>query len=166
MTIAALFGLCVCAQGAPVSAAEFSAAASTEYPVPVFHTPVFNTTADNAQMQQYADNGLANYLPFQTPGLTPGVVKPTAMYFPSVTTPVFLLGCDARSENWLLQHRTQLTQMHALGLIVQCDSQQDIERLQQLGQGITLVPTPAKPFVTRYGLTHYPVLITQEGLLQ
>ena len=139
---------------------------SSSYNTPTYQTPTLNQDDAKAQMQYYAQTGITNYLPIQTPKLTPGDVTPKALNNPQLIQPFFLVGSDNRSRQWLLQNREQLKRIHAIGLLVQANTLNDVQTMQSLSQGLTLIPAPANELIKRYGLEHYPVLITKEGITQ
>lgn len=136
------------------------------YQVPIFKTPNLDQGTSNAQMQQFSQNSVANYLPISTPELTLGDVKSQAMNNSQLIQPIFLIGSDDRSQTWLKQNGDQLKHIHAIGLLIQASTPNDIQTVQALGNGLTIIPVSAKELIKRYGLVHYPVLITREGITQ
>lgn len=81
-------------------------------------------------------------------------------------TPVFLVGDDALSRQWLTLRRDELKRLRATGLVVNVSDKAALSQLQQLVPGVTLLPASASEIARRLQLSHYPVLITASGLTQ
>ncbi|EBR9315675.1 integrating conjugative element protein, partial [Salmonella enterica subsp. enterica serovar Muenchen] len=64
------------------------------------------------------------------------------------------------------QRRGDLQRLHATGLVVNVTDGTALRDLQTLAPGLTLLPASASDIARRLGLTHYPVLITADGLSQ
>lgn len=65
---------------------------------------------------------LAPSFPVKTPGLTVGEVAPTAVNLPQLADrPIFMVGSDEASRSWLARHQSRLTQINAIGILVQAD---------------------------------------------
>ncbi len=64
-------------------------------------------------------------LPIRSPGMTPGPVQPRNHDRP-FTRPFFLIGSDALSRKWLLQHQNRLKEIGAVGMLVQADTRDDL----------------------------------------
>jgi integrating conjugative element protein (TIGR03765 family) len=105
------------------------------------------------------------WLPIQSPGLTAGPVRSRAIDRP-VSRPVFLIGADAFSRQWLMTHRAQLKAINAIGMLVQADSVADLESIADLAAGLPILPASARDIAKALGITHYPVLISNYGIAQ
>jgi len=137
--------------------------------VPTLQTSGYNVATEKNSPTSQVQAGLANYLPIATPQLTPGDVVTKAIDHAQTTSlpqPIFLIGSDECSKTWLEKNRDQLKQIHAIGLLIQANTPEDIQVIQTLGQGLTIIPAPANELIQRYSLTHYPVLITNEEVSQ
>ncbi len=124
--------------------------------------------ADVGEVQQERSLGvgdLQNLLPIHSAALSPGTVQRRAAERP-FSGPMFLLGADPRSERWLLRHRARLKRLGAVGLLVEVPDVATLRRLATLAAGLTLLPASGDDLAARLGLTHYPVLITQDGIEQ
>jgi integrating conjugative element protein (TIGR03765 family) len=77
---------------------------------------------------------------------------------------MFLLGDDERSRAWLRSHVETLRALHAVGFVVQVDSEAALQSLRQLAADLTLTPASGDDLAQRLGLTHYPVLITATAI--
>lgn len=105
----------------------------------------------------------ADMLPVRSERLSPGDEPRRVIQAPGLT-PIFLLGDDERSRNWLLQRKTMLEQIGAIGLVVNVGSAQGLAALRQLAPDLTLSPVSGDDLAQRLGLRHYPVLITASGI--
>ncbi len=108
-------------------------------------------------------------LPLRSPGLTPGPVplRPLPeLYQNTLTRPVFLVGADPRSQTWLRQHRSLLLSLGAVGLLVQAETQDDLETMASIAAGLPLLPAAAIDLIEALALTHIPVLISRRGIEQ
>ena len=102
-------------------------------------------------------------LPITTPSLSPGVVKASPKALRYLQQPLFLVGSDSRSKHWLIGKREQLIQLGAVGLLIQAKDKKDVEAMLVLAQGLRLVPASAEGFSAELGLTHYPILLSNQG---
>lgn len=108
---------------------------------------------------------ITEMLPVATPELSPGYVVSRELDLPGLQ-PIFLIGDDERSRNWLEARHDSLLQLQAIGLVVNVTRSQVFEELQRLGAGLTLLPVSGSDLAKRLGLQHYPVLISDKGLEQ
>ncbi|MFZ7187108.1 integrating conjugative element protein [Avibacterium avium] len=107
----------------------------------------------------------ADMLPVVSHRLTPGKVQP--MEFELVEmTPIFLVGTDDLSKQWLVQHYDVLLANHAVGLVVNVPTLEELNVLRRLVPNLPLLPTPADDLSERLKLVHYPALITETGVSQ
>jgi integrating conjugative element protein (TIGR03765 family) len=105
-------------------------------------------------------------IPLPTTPMTVGKVQKQNVNLPWLLQPVFLIGTDKSSSDWLQAHKTALIAMHANGMIVNANSEGAIKNTQALGQGLVILPISADAIVERLSLTHYPVLITRTEVMQ
>jgi integrating conjugative element protein (TIGR03765 family) len=108
---------------------------------------------------------LRSLLPIHSPGLTPGPVA-AREHALSLAQPVFLIGADALSKAWLARHRARLEALGAIGLLVEAETQADLEAIAELAGVLPIVPAPATDIAAILGLRHYPVCITPSRLWQ
>ncbi|MJZ42556.1 integrating conjugative element protein [Salmonella enterica subsp. enterica] len=104
-------------------------------------------------------------LPVTTPEMRPGKVAPRALNLVGIT-PVFLVGDDGLSGQWLSLRHAELVRLHATGLVVSVSDKAALAALQQRAPGLTLLPASGSEIARRLQLDHYPVLITESGLTQ
>ncbi|MGH9837372.1 MAG: PFL_4695 family integrating conjugative element protein [Blastocatellia bacterium] len=80
--------------------------------------------------------------PVHTPEMTPGDVQTRNVNFPQLPRPVFLIGTDDRSRNWLLRYRERLREVRAIGLVVEAASEQNYLSIQEIAGPLDLAPPP------------------------
>lgn len=105
------------------------------------------------------------WLPIRSPGLTPGRVEKRAVSRP-FAGPFFLIGSDPLSRRWLATHRDRLAEIGAVGMLVQAETVDDLRAIAALANGLPILPAPASDIAEPLDLSHYPVLITKDGLEQ
>ncbi len=102
-------------------------------------------------------------LPITTPSMQPGKVTVTPKALRYLQRPLFLVGSDQKSRNWLAEKREQLIRIGAVGLLVEAKDRQEVEAVLAIAEGLRLVPASAEGFAAKLGLSHYPVLLSKEG---
>lgn len=104
-------------------------------------------------------------LPVHSTRLSPGAVSARTLSLPGFT-PLFLVGQDPASLEWLAQHAQSLHDMGASGLAVEVADAQALRRIQAAAPGLDIWPVSGDDIAERLELQHYPVLITPTGLEQ
>jgi len=104
-------------------------------------------------------------LPIRSPGLSPGSVQSRAHNRP-FARPFFLIGSDPWSRQWLVKHRERLEAIGAVGMLVQADSLEDLQATANLSGGLPIMPASAADIAAALGISHYPVLVTSQGIEQ
>jgi integrating conjugative element protein (TIGR03765 family) len=107
----------------------------------------------------------AALLPIRSPGLSPGVLQSRAISLP-LTRPVFLIGADAESLQWLTDHHQQLTEMGAIGMLVQADTLDDLAAVAAAANGLSILPASASDIAAALQISVYPVLISRDRIKQ
>lgn len=107
----------------------------------------------------------ARLLPVITHNLHPGQQPRLALSLPGMT-PLFLIGDDPLSTEWLRQHRDALKTLHATGLVVNVATLARLNALRTIAPALTLLPVSADDMAKHLPITAYPVLITDKGLAQ
>ena len=105
------------------------------------------------------------WLPIQSPGLTPGPVR-TRLHDRPFAQPLFLIGSDMRSRQWLQNHRDQLKEIGAVGMLVQADTLEDLRTIAELAGGLSILPASGTDIAQALGISHYPVLISAHAIEQ
>lgn len=104
-------------------------------------------------------------LPVHSAHLTPGVVPRRVLNLPDIT-PLFMVGQDSVSLEWLSQHAQALQDLSASGLAVEVADAQALRRILAAAPGLNIWPVSGDDIAERLELEHYPVLITTTGLEQ
>ena len=99
------------------------------------------------------------------PVITPGTVSSRPLQLPGLP-PVFVVGDDEMSRAWLQQRGAELKRMGATGMVVDVRTEGALDSLRRLLPGTEMVPVRGGDLAQRLKLTHYPVLITSDGLAQ
>lgn len=107
----------------------------------------------------------ARLLPVVTHNLHPGKQPRLALSLPGMT-PLFLIGDDPQSTEWLRQHHYALKTLHATGLVVNVVTLARLNTLRAIAPALTLLPVSADDMAKHLPITAYPVLITDKGLEQ
>ena len=117
------------------------------------------------QSPQLGAADLESLLPIRSPGLTPGPVQPRTHDRPFMR-PFFLIGSDALSRQWLLEHRDRLKEIGAVGMLVQADTLDDLRTTAGLATGLSIMPASATDIAEALRISNYPVLISSHGIEQ
>ncbi|MGH1477204.1 MAG: PFL_4695 family integrating conjugative element protein [Geminicoccales bacterium] len=108
-------------------------------------------------------------LPVRTPSMTPGKVQRRSM--PTLggkmvgASPLFIIGADQWSLQWVQQHRENLLQMGAAGMVVAAEKDQELEILRRAASGLPLFAASGEALAKLTGLRHYPALIAPPGVI-
>lgn len=105
----------------------------------------------------------ADLLPVRSTLLSPGDAARRALEAPGLR-PLFLIGDDPRSRNWLRQRLPALRALGAAGLVVNVESEAALQSLRALAGGTPLSPAPGDDLAQRLGIRHYPVIITATSI--
>ena len=105
------------------------------------------------------------WLPIQSTGLTPEPVQSRTIDRP-FSRPFFLIGADARSQQWLLNYRDRLKSIGVVGMLVRADTLEDLRTIARLADGLAILPASATDIARALGIKHYPVLISSERIEQ
>lgn len=133
-----------------------------------FYEPIQPVHTDNAPQHPNAipsEVSEAQLLPVVSHKLSPGKVETQVFNLPGAS-PLFLIGADEYSKNWLQDHYQQLTTLSAMGIVVNVETQQELQALRELAPGLMLMPAPADSLAERLGIYHYPFLLTADGITQ
>jgi len=112
-----------------------------------------------------AEVTVASALPVITPELTPGPVAARALNLPGMP-PVFIVGDDDLSRQWLLRRAAELTHLGATGFVVNVADPVHLQSLKALLPSAEMAPVSGSDLARRLQLAHYPLLITEKGLAQ
>lgn len=127
-----------------------------EYDIPRFASP---SPPQPSAMATFSVPG-PDY-PVQTPGLSPGTFAAYSAQLPALAgKPLFLVGSDTLSRDWLARHQARLAAIHAVGLLVQAENPGDYEAMQALAGPLPLSAVNADELAQALGLRHYPALVS------
>lgn len=101
-----------------------------------------------------------------TPEMSLGRVQPRKVKLDYLPSPMFLIGADQTSLRWLSNHKASLKKAGAVGLIVNADSHQQLQKAIQVTQGLQVSPASGSDLAKQFKLRHYPVLITKKQIAQ
>lgn len=104
-------------------------------------------------------------LPLVSKLLTPGNVVPSDFRGSNLfSIPVFVVGADDRSLQWIAQRRTELQTMHAIGYVVEVQNLAAWQKIRQASGSLPLYPIPGDGLASELGLKHYPALLSNRGI--
>jgi len=107
----------------------------------------------------------ADMLPVRSSKLTPGKAERHAIEAPGLR-PFFVVGDDELSQVWLRRNAASLLERGAVGLVVNVETLDALNRLRMLVPDVSLSPASGDDLAERLGLRHYPALITATGIEQ
>ncbi|CCE23781.1 PFL_4695 family integrating conjugative element protein [Methylotuvimicrobium alcaliphilum] len=105
-------------------------------------------------------------LPVSSQALTPGPVQARVIDRPGLDRPVFIIGYDEFSLDWLRHNLEQLKRHRATGIVVNVENPYQLRRLRQTADGLEVNPVPGDFIAKQLELKHYPVLISQHRIEQ
>lgn len=105
---------------------------------------------------------LSAMLPLETPQLSPGNVERTAQHF-DLPSPICIVGDDRRSRLWISQRVDTLRSLNAACFAVDVRDQSTWSALRGAAGAVSLSPVHGKVFADRFGIQHYPIVITKDG---
>lgn len=108
----------------------------------------------------------ADILPVRSDRLSPGVVQQRSAQLAGLTQPIFLIGDDDLSRQWLQRRLPELRRLNAVGLVVEVQDAEALHALRRLAPGVSLSPASGDDLAQRLHLKHYPVLVTPTGIEQ
>ncbi len=107
-----------------------------------------------------------DYLPIKTPNMMPGAVQARKINFPQLLYPIFLVGSDENSLQWLEKYAPRLKKLHAVGLLVQANTKNNIKSINQVANGVPIIPASGFQIGKQFGVKHYPVLFSKHLIEQ
>lgn len=105
-------------------------------------------------------------LPIRTPSMSPGKVTLRTHRIPHFQVPLFIVGSDRLSKDWLQQRKDDLTAVNAVGLLVAAETERDINDMMALAEDLWLFAASGEDIAAELNLRHYPVLISKIGIEQ
>ncbi len=84
-----------------------------------------------------------------------------------IARPVFIVGYDPVSLNWLDNNSQFLAEKNAIGFVVNVETVAQMNELQAVaGKGILLQPTPGDRFAEQMNIRHYPFYLDSDGVMR
>ena len=78
--------------------------------------------------------------------------------------PFFLIGVDPQSKQWLNENKNTLRDINATGLVIQANTALEVSELREIAPEIDFSFARTNELVTNLNLTHYPVLVSPNGI--
>ena len=108
--------------------------------------------------------------PVQTDLMSVGVISEAeGRDIPSylISQPIFIVGYDRASANWLINNVDILEQNQAVGLVVNVDTPEQMRELLRITEHrLMLQPVNGNRLAQSLKLYHYPAYIDQDGVLR
>lgn len=124
------------------------------------------TTSEIAPLPGVTKSRDPSFFPLKTDGLSPARVDSYEAYFPGLPNPLCVIGSDENSRHWLEANAEALAKSNAFCWIVQAESMKDVQALRSISISIKMLPSNGRDLIEYYGISHYPVLITQRAVYQ
>ena len=84
-----------------------------------------------------------------------------------ISEPLFIIGYDPVSIDWLKANRGHLNKNKAIGLIVNVKSSKEMDHLQSIaGKNVRLQPTPGDDLAEHLKISHYPFYLDTNGVMR
>lgn len=122
-----------------------------------------NESNDTENRTWQGQPGEGAMLPVLTPELTVGIEASRALSLPGIGA-LFLVGDDPASRSWLQMNAAKLSQMQAVGLIVNVMDMSAVQALRSLVPSVQMAPASGSELARRLRLQHYPTLITETSV--
>ena len=107
-----------------------------------------------------------NKLKIKSRRLKPGKVIIKRVHLPELDAPIFLVGDDALSRQWLEANQRKLLALKAIGFVVNVEGLDRLEALREIAPELSLMPVPADYLANILHIQHYPVLIFSDHITQ
>ncbi|OOF59735.1 integrating conjugative element protein [Rodentibacter myodis] len=104
-------------------------------------------------------------LPVVSHKWTVGQVESKQVNLPGAM-PLFLIGADEVSKQWLKTHYQELVTLSATGLVINVNTPEELAQLRDLAPKLPLMPVSADSLADRIGINHYPLLMTDSQISQ
>ena len=131
--------------------------------------PKPNAAIQSAEPQPPAHYDFSQLFPIHTPSMR--VSPPNSAHsrqlqpLQRLPGPLFLIGSDRLSQQWLIQHRDRLIALGAIGFLIEAESLADYQAVLALaGAELVIVPSSAEQLAKVLDLQTYPLLLTREGI--
>ena len=113
---------------------------------------------------------MASHIPVSSKSLRVGRVteaEATEVPYHMVSRPLFIIGYDPVSIQWLSNNREFLASNNAVGLVVSVQTVEQMNELQRIaGKGITMQPSPGDRLAEHMRIRHYPFYMDSHGVMR
>jgi len=125
---------------------------------------------NNARLDRKNTSMLNAMFPVVSKSLTVGRVskeEAADLKYEMTSKPMFIIGYDAVSINWLKANKKLLTDKGAIGLVVNIETKEQMNKLQEIaGKDVVMQPTPGDSLAEHLKIKHYPFYMDNEGVLR
>ncbi|EIF42852.1 hypothetical protein DOK_11746 [gamma proteobacterium BDW918] len=118
-----------------------------------------------------AGNYMSSIFPIRTKAMAPGKVGPDEM--PKVppsyvmTNPIFIIGDDPLSLDWLKRNKAFLAGESAVGLVVNVETPARMNEIRRIaGPGVKITISPGDELSESLGIKHYPFYLGRNGVMR
>ncbi|HBI22036.1 MAG TPA: integrating conjugative element protein [Legionella sp.] len=84
-----------------------------------------------------------------------GIIKSHPIALVNFSSPIFAIGDDAISRDWLVKHAAEMKAMNALGFITNVETKAHLQQLEELA-GFPLMPVNIDDLSEILQVSHYP----------
>lgn len=98
--------------------------------------------------------------------LSLGPVESQAVKLPPTFQPVFIVGTDDLSQQWLQINQDRLFELRAVGILTEVESEADLKALKTQFPKLLFMPMSTDAIAKYLPTKHYPVLITRDRIEQ
>ena len=96
---------------------------------------------------------------------TVGIVSRHKVTFSGFSSPIFIIGDDPVSRQWLNDHAKQLRELHALGFITNIESPEALQEIQTV-HDLPLLPANVDDLMILLDARHYPLMMNEGDVWQ
>jgi len=82
-----------------------------------------------------------------------------------LSTPLFVIGDDEQSKQWLRMHAKNMQNLHALGLVANIQTKEHLQQLEKLA-GMPLMPVNVDELSEILEVSHYPYVFESRVIWQ
>jgi integrating conjugative element protein (TIGR03765 family) len=133
-------------------------------------SPDVKAHMENLKAERAGRRFMASHIPVTSQLLKVGRVtdaEATEVPYHMVSRPLFIVGYDPVSIQWLTDNRDFLASNNAVGLVVSVETIAQMNELKRIvGDGVTLQPTPGDRLAQHMGIRHYPFYMDSDGVMR
>ncbi len=151
-------------EGQTLTSPMLTVASST---TPSEAAPLAMSASEKAELLSIEKNAKKTLFPFKSM-LTPGVVEAHTLSEKNANNipAMFVIGDDSTSIDWLKSHKNVLTEIHAVGMITNVESQTRVDAIQEETGWKLLIPVSMDGASNVFQVTHLPFYINKGAVAQ